>query len=441
MMRPLDPAERMTDRFDLASTLSFTTVASVRGKLQEAQLHHALRCLERRHPQLRAALVRDGDQISIALGRAAEIPLCVLQAPLERVLELAAASIDHRVWSDAGPRAELTWLQHSQSHSTLLLCQHHVVSDGSSGILAMRDLLAFLTSPDLQSIEPVPSPGQEAFFPESHAETRAAFQREAKTTGGAGPKSEPVVRLARFGDEPFEARRVALRRIHLSASESSALIAHARADGATVHGVLCAAFAQSIAQEQPKPARQRWSHPVDLRRYLRALEPNRPGIGDAVGYYVSAIATEHPVEQASQLGPLASAITQAVRAAKQAGEPLTSAPLRGPHLVELTRSMPLDIFRTLAEQKIFSNTASITNLGPLEPLGVTPTLADDRTLEDLYFVSASSVMGQLSGSAVSYAGRISLQLAAVTPLISAAVLDRLTIATAHRLHTYAQATS
>ena len=423
MMRPLDPAERMTDRFDLASTLNFTIVAEVRGPLSEPQLVHALRCLERRHPLLRAAVVRSELEIGLLAGAAAAIPLQVRDASSAQVLELAAASIDHAAWVDDGPRAHLTWLRHGPHHGTLLLRLHHVVSDGSSGMLAMRDLLSFLTQRELASVQPLASPGQEAFFPSSHAQTRARFV-EAARANIRPPPVEPALRLSRFAPGEFAARRVRVRRLTLTVDESSRLLARARRDRATVHGVLAAALAYAVCDEQGAAGLQRIAHAIDLRRYLAEREPEGTPVGDAVGYYVSGIGTEHRVDVARPLGEQAAAITAAVRAAKAAGEPLISAPLRGADLVERTRGMPLDAFRELAEQRIFSDTFGITNLGPLERLGLRTQVGELEVL-DLFFVAAQSVMSQLGASAVSFAGRISLQLTAVEPLIAVAVLDRL----------------
>jgi hypothetical protein len=154
-----------------------------------------------------------------------------------------------------------------------------------------------------------------------------------------------------------------------------------------------------------------------------------------VGYYVSAVSSEHTVGDGESLAALASAITTQVRAKKQAHEPLLTAPIRGPYFVEKTRELPLDAFRDLAEQKVFTDTFSLTNLGPLERLGLASQVGS-LELVDCYFVAASSILGQLSGSAVSYGGRISLHVDGVSPLISSAQLERVVERTAAALRAY-----
>lgn len=432
MNRPLVPAEQMTDRFDRCYTLNFTTVAEVRGPLSEDGLHQALRCLERRHPLLRARIDREGATPSFVLGEASPLPLRVVDVERGQVPALARASIEHSVWDDAGPRGELVWLRHGQDWSTLLLRLHHVVSDGSSGMLAMRDLLAFVAAPALSSVEPLASPGQDAFFPSSHA-----AQREAVLAAPAPPRGavEPPFRLSTFGQGSWTERRVISHRIQLDPAQSTALAARARVDEATVHGALCAALAQSIAAERGAACRQVLGHPVDLRRFLRELDPAAPPVGECVGCYVSAVASEHTVGSGESLGELAFAITAQVRAKKRALEPLLTSPIRGPLFVERTRTMSLDALRDLAEQKVFTDTFSLTNLGPLERLGLTSRVGRLEVV-DCYFVAASSILAQLSASAVSFAGRISLHVLGVSPLIERAQLERVVLRTATALDLY-----
>ncbi|HEY6880893.1 MAG TPA: hypothetical protein VI299_22870, partial [Polyangiales bacterium] len=164
--RKLVPAERMVDAFDRAATMSFSVVASVRGPLERAQLLSSLRQLEQRHPLLLVRIVREGETVRFDPHGATAIPLQEL-AP--QAFEAAvASSLDHHVWPDEGPRAVLSWARDGE-RSQLLFRFHHVISDGSAGVVAMRDLLQGLHAPTLARIE---SPGQDAFFPAGHGGLR-----------------------------------------------------------------------------------------------------------------------------------------------------------------------------------------------------------------------------------------------------------------------------
>lgn len=238
------------------------------------------------------------------------------------------------------------------------------------------------------------------------------------------PPARKALRLSRWEDASFGARRAYTRRLRLSAPASDALARRARQAGATVHGAIMAAFALAIAQETGESDLQRMAHPVDLRRYLRERDPSAPAIPDVMGYYVSSITTEHEVQPDSALEPLAREITQAVRAAKAGREPPWTAPVRGPLLVERTRDLDIDAFRELCEHRVFTNTFGVSNLGALERWGAQNTVGK-LEVKDFFFAGASSVFNQLGASAVSFAGRTALLLNCVEPLVDRSLLDAL----------------
>lgn len=441
--RPFTPAELMTDRFDCAFTLNFTTIASVHGPLSQTRITHALRCLERRHPLLRARIDREAGA-SLVLGEAQEIPLRTLDVhdadtdtdTEARVLAESAAAMLRCVWEDSGPRAELMWLRHGGERSTLLLTLHHVVSDGTSGMLAMRDLLSFIVhAPELSAIAPLDSPGQVACFPPDHAAMRKRALDEV-ASGAKQMQGAPALRLSDVQRAAPSERRLALRRVRFTADASQRMVSRARQAGATVHGVLSAGLALAVAQERDTPHLQRIAHPVDLRRYLPTLQPPGKAIGDAVGYYVSSVDTEHTLDGSEALGDMARQISEAVRRKKEEGEPLRTAPVFGPMLVERTAGLDIDTFRAIAEQKVFDTTFGVTNLGVLEPLGLRARLAD-LTLDDLYFVASGSVLNQLGASAVSFDGRISLQLNCIDPLVAPEAFERVVQRTVAALQAFA----
>jgi hypothetical protein len=424
----------MADRFEPAYTQNFTTVATVHGALSAERLERALRSLERRHPLLRARVDRGGGEPSFVVGEAKEVPLLLAQASEQELLELVARTLEPCAWGDAGPHAELTWVQHGDERSSLLLRQHHLVSDGGSGIIAMRDLLSLIDDPALERVEPVPSPGQDAFFPPSFSQLRRTVLEQINA---GAPRAREALRISCWDHPSPAVRRTSCLRLRLTELESSAIAVRARREVATVHGTLMAAFALAIAQETGRAGLQRLTHPVDLRRYLRELEPTCPSIPDAMGYYVSSLTTEHEVHGHEALGVLAREITQAVRAAKSAREPLWTAPIRGPLLVERTRDLDVNAFRELSELKIFRNTFGISNLGALERLGAASKVGA-LEVEDFFFAGASSVMNQVGGSAVSFAGRLSLVLNCLEPMVSRELLAALTARIEEMLRAYAQ---
>jgi NRPS condensation-like uncharacterized protein len=403
----------MTDVFDRAATLNFTTVATVRGTFTQAQLHTALLGLMRRHPLLTARVQREQEPWSLIVGEGERIPLRVQDGGLDAIKPALEATLNHREWPDAGPRGELTWLRHAPDHSTLLLCLHHTVSDGSSGILAMRDLLAFLQQPAEATISTLDAPAQDTFFPPLFNELQARFM--ASLTQKPATNGPTPYRLRTDGDIPLAERSTHTLAIRLTAEQSARVAAFARSVGATVHGVLCASLLLAHAQEAGENHLQRVAHPVSLRRYLQEKFPEQPTIGDAVGYYVSSVQTDHQMNTQRSLGELAREVSLSVRTRKDEHEPLVSAPMRGPMVAERAKKMELDSFRAW--------TFALSNLGELEKLGAQHQVAA-LSVEDFYFGLACSIMGAFGGAAVSFRGQITLHLTYIHPLIAHDAAER-----------------
>jgi len=439
--REINPAERMADAFERANTMTFTVVAELRCALTHAEIESALRKLEKRHPLLRVQVVRDGDEIAFAHGEGVAIPLSIETLPDEanyeaRLQALAAKSIEHRAWPDAGPRAELTWLRMGDERHALLFSFHHLVSDGSSGMFAMRDLIGFLATPD-EIPEPLESPGLHAFLPQGHGGL-ADIARVIAMEGRAmtGPKPQRV----RAGECVPSERVALLAAMELSELDSARLLARARRDGATAHGVLCAGLSLAVAAEQGGAMQQRITHPVDCRRYLRSRSPDLRAIGDRVGYHVSSVDTDHRLQASTSLSALAAEITAQVRRKKDQGDPLLNAPVAGPLVVRLTRRMTSERFCKLAERELMLATHSVTNLGPLESLGLRQDVGE-LVVDNVWFVAAGTVLSSLGGAATSFGGRIRFNLTAASPLVPAAVFERIVGRVRGHLADYAQQTA
>jgi hypothetical protein len=155
---------------------------------------------------------------------------------------------------------------------------------------------------------------------------------------------------------------------------------------------------------------------VDLRRYLRAAYPGLPTPGDAVGYYVSSVDTDHTVTGAEPMGVLARTITQAVREKKAAGVPLLTAPIAGQWVTSRApRAGALPALKSTFEKSLFLTTLAVTNLGPLEQLGVQGRVGP-LLVDDLFFVAAGSVFGTLGASVTSFGGALTISINWVFPL-------------------------
>lgn len=416
--RSLRAVERMCAVADEAATLNFATSALVEGELPTDAIRVALDALRARHPLLSASF--DGSRF--VAGAAAPIELVESSGSVDDVDPILEEELRHRRWEPSGPRARCHLLRHGPGLATIVLSFHHVVSDGSSGVIAMRDLLHALATPGTFE-GPIASPGQDTYFPEGRGGARDMVRALAYQSA-IGRRPKPF-RVRNGPSVSPEARVLRLDPIRFSRDESLAIHRAAKANGSTIHGVLVAAIAIAVAAESPVDGAVpiRVMHPVDMRRYLATHPGTRP-IGDAIGYYVSSVETDHRVDRAPDLGVLAEEVTRGVRDAKDRGEPFLTAPAGG-RLLVLARALLGDTrFRILAEKALVASTFSITNLGALESLGMKRTFGPLR-IRRFGFVAAPSIFGAFCASASSFDGELELVLHHVEPRVDAVLANRI----------------
>jgi len=418
--RRLRPVEKMTRVADEGFTMNFGTSVLVSGEVDTDSLRRALDELVKRHPLLGSAVSDD----RFAYGRAAPIPIAESNAPLEDADACIEADLQHSRWESEGPRARCVLVRHDASLATIALTFDHVTSDGSSGVIAMRDLLEHYAD-RTTSAAPIASPGQDAFFPDGRGRARDLLRALAKMREqGALPRPH---RMGHRKPVVPEERRIRLRRIKLTRDETSTLVRRAKGADATVHGALVSALAIAIAESTKKEGDLpiRVMHPVDMRRYLASTSTGvTKTIGDAIGYYVSSVETDHLVGAETTFDSLASDVTRGVRSAKERGEPFLSAPSAGRLLVLARSLLGASRFRDTAERKLLQGTFALTNLGELERLGVRETYGPLRVLS-FGFVASPSIFGPFCASASTFGGELELVIHHVEPRFDAATAARI----------------
>lgn len=408
--RPIGGIEKMVLVAEEAYTMTFGTSALVAGAFERETVRRALDRLALRHPLLGAAV----EGVRLVPGAGEPLALVETEAPLEGIEDVLEAEIQHQHWDDRGPRARCVIVRHGEGLATVALTFHHLVSDGGSGVIALRDLLARLGGVDV-SDEPIPSPGQEHFLPEGRGGARDLFRSIGHAAAqGKGPAPFRLGKGPRV--PPFE-RRTRIHRIRLDRDESEAVARFAKSSGATVHGVLVGAVALAHAElaQRDDGVPLRVMHPVDMRRYLGSVT-GEDRIGDAIGYYVSAVETDHRVAPSTPLATLAPEVTHSVRTAKERGEPFLSAPSAGKLLVLARSLLGAERFRDIGERQVLVASFGLTNLGALERLGMR-TRFGSLEVREVSFLASPSVFGAFCASASSFDGAIELVLHHVEPRI------------------------
>jgi hypothetical protein len=126
--------------------LRVVAVCALEGCVEAAPLDAAIAALERQHPKLRAAPVRDG------AGRLAYSPGGPVAPTAREVLDVDLRTTDWRGQArtliEGGPTPPAPWVtvvvlrDRGWGRSTLMLAVHHAVADGQSLLTLVADLLA-----------------------------------------------------------------------------------------------------------------------------------------------------------------------------------------------------------------------------------------------------------------------------------------------------------
>lgn len=413
-------AEYGVDACERMASLSFTTVARVAGELPTPRLRDALSALEQKHVLLRAAVDRSGARLRFLQGRAAPIPVREIQAPPERVLTEAEAALQQRDWTDAGPRGELLIIRHADDDCSLLLTLHHLVSDGSSGIMLMRDLLAGAAAVARAEHPCVDSPGLNVYQPAVHRGP-GAWMRAAGVALRSLLRAAPL-RLRQAQWRTDLSRQIELRALRLDVPSTRALCAQAKADGVTVHGVIAATMSQAVLACAQRPGLIRIMHAVNMRKQLPP-EQRSDTLDQACGYYVSGLETDHRPHAGQTTAALATEIHGALHAGLKRGEPWVVIPLLIPALTALVpRRGDVRRWAAFYERLAFRPSFGITNLGRLETLQVRTQLGALQ-VKEFYFCAAGSVMYELGLSVTHLDDRLTVVLNSQRARLSSAQMQ------------------
>lgn len=247
----------LADHLDREASLAYNEALNIRleGALDHAALKQALQALVQRHDALHSVLSGDGQTLCVL--EQAMLPLAVedlsgldLLAQSERLAKAEAAAVSHPFDLQDGPlfRAALYRIG-PQSHR-LLLSAHHVICDGWSWWVIVRDLGA-LYGAALQgraaSLPPVESFADHALAEASQStQSTAATERYWRHRFADGaPVLELPIDLPRPAHRRFSSRREDLE---LPPELLHALREAAAKQGCSLFSLMLSAFALLVAR-------------------------------------------------------------------------------------------------------------------------------------------------------------------------------------------------
>lgn len=408
--RPLTPFERTMVVMSDGATLNACVISRVRGPLTEAGLTTALAGVQRRHPLLRVRIV---DGRSYTEEAVPAIPLHVLDCDEHSTTAIVERELSAPLPVERGPLIRVSWLRHKSNLGTLVFTFHHVIGDGVSSAILVRDLIGAaagtlnLPFRSLDTVTPL-----EEILP---AELRGwrghwRFLRLfARSLWRAATHGRPLqLRVARW--VPPAERTIHVLGRSLKGAFLGALAKKAHAEHTGVHGALAAAICMAVAGDgrAVKTTPVLFGSMVDVRDHLE------PVMGEEFGVYAGFSQFRELIDPCGDLWEVARRVqAELVRDAQQ-HRPLTMLRMvrLGMKWSGMGRRPTAEVANRFAQAAPVTGGLSFVQSLPQARLSIEPKVGP-LEIETLHFAASPSAMGDMTFVASLFAGH--LQLHAMWP--------------------------
>ncbi|AKK71378.1 hypothetical protein OK18_00855 [Chryseobacterium gallinarum] len=242
--------------------------AKIKGEFPEQNFKTALEKIQQKHALLRVVIDSKSEKYPFFIEEKdiAPIPLRIV----ERKTDEDWLTESQKEWKilfekEKTPLARVVWVR-GQDVSEVFWAIPHCISDGTTGVTLMKELLQLLDDPSLE-LEPYePFSSVDEFLP-SH------FNVKSKKF-----KARLYLTFARFF---FMLQQKSKKRnlgkdyvLHqkLDKATTSQITERCKANGISVHALLCSAFMQAFREVKGKEAKGKVISPVDVRHFIPEIK-------------------------------------------------------------------------------------------------------------------------------------------------------------------------
>jgi NRPS condensation-like uncharacterized protein len=408
--RRLGDNEKMTWMLDQAAPMNFVMVARIEGELKTEAINDSLVALFQMHPLLATRIEQRNDELWVVTNDKAKPSLRVVERENDEHWHTEVEKeINTPFDCFHDPLLRVTLIQ-SATVNELLLNFYHIISDGNSGVFAVRDLLSLIANwkpgvlPVIPGILPVRSPVEELLPPAAHgwSKFRKTLALIAKQI--VNNFSDPPLKLSAT-ETPRKQRYTKIIHQILPQATVDTLVTKSRAQNTTVHGALTAALLIAISRQIESGTKLTLSctSVVDLRNMLS------PRLGDEIGMLASGVITAHKLRPAPEFWTLAQKVKQSISRAIKSGEIFITMTLVGNIIPK--NSPPEVVADNIT--KLFPYASIITNIGKVE----IPENYGTLKLKQLHFtVALKSLSGkEFNLAAATFAGQMQLNFIYTSP--------------------------
>ena len=417
MERPLTPFERMLVVMSEGATLNVCVISRVRGPLTEARLTRALSDVQRRHPLLRVRIV---DGRSYTEDDVPAIPLRVLDCEEHAATAVVEREMLAPLPVERGPLIRVSWLRHNCDLGTLVFTFHHVIGDGVSSGVLVRDVIgaaAGTLSLPFRSLDTI-TPLEENL----PAELRGwrgdwnFLRLFARSLWQAATRGRPLqLRVTRW--VPPAERTIHVVSRSLDRAFIDALTEKARAERTGVHGALGAAVCMAVASDGGAAKLT----PVLLGSTVNARDHLAPALAEEFGFYAGFSQFRESIDPGGDLWEVARRVQAELVRDKQQLGPLTMLRMvrLGMKLSGMGRRPTAEVANRFAQAAPVTGGLSFVQSLPQARLSVEPKVGP-LEIETLHFAGSPSAMADMTFAASLFAGRLQLNVMWPEPAIDEA---------------------
>ncbi|WP_415326913.1 phthiocerol/phthiodiolone dimycocerosyl transferase family protein [Chryseobacterium sp. MMS23-Vi53] len=253
---------------DSQTPLNVVYTAKINGEILEENFKIALDKIQQKHPLLRVSIDHKSAKYPFFVEEKeiSSIPLRIVERKTDEDWLLESENEWYRLFEDKKkPMAQLVWVK-GETTSEILWIMPHCLCDGTTGITLTRELLTLLddSSIELNSYESFNSIND--FLP-------ADFNLKKKKR-----KARFYVMMAKLffliqskSKDKNLGKNYALHR-KLDAAVSKKIVEKCKANGISVHALLCSAFMQAFKEFKGKNAKGKVISPVDVRHFIPEIK-------------------------------------------------------------------------------------------------------------------------------------------------------------------------
>lgn len=253
---------------DSQTPLNCVFTAKIKGNLPEENFKEALAKIQQKHPLLRVSIDDKSEQYPFFIEdkEIEAIPLRIVERQTDDDWIKESETEWFLLFEDENkPLARLVWIK-GHDISEILWVMPHCISDGTTGITLMRELLCILDDPSFELLPYQAFTSVNDFLPLGFNMKKKKFKASLYLL-----LARSFFMMQRKSKKRNIGNSYAIR-WKMSPTDTSQITAKCKANGVSVHGLLCAAFIQAFQEIQGTNSKGKVISPVDVRHFIPEIK-------------------------------------------------------------------------------------------------------------------------------------------------------------------------